>query len=413
MADRKKNPALILGEIGLLSSLGGLDIPLIVGSEVKKNPVMYSKYVDQYYLLPSYDSREFIDRLCEIGKTLDKKAVLFSDDDRAILNISNHRQRLQEYYLMLYPSIEMVNGILDKQMFVELTNRYQLPAPMSFELDSMDKFECVASQITYPCIIKPAQRHYWWGENFIQTFGSYKKAIKCFGYESLKNTYQKIRTINPNVVIQEYVEGNDRQHYSANLFVDQEGMLMGYYIAQKLRIYPIKAGVGTYVETVSNSEVLQTSMDIIHKLDLRGLVNVQFKQDSRTNEYKLMEVHARNSQWSLLGKKAGANLALKYYNYLVSTDNEDISKAKPGVKYFNLQSDIKAMMDYRAEGTLTIKEWWKSLQGDRVFFMISLKDPKPMLMQLWFTISRKFKSKEVIYKPVARLEQKKREKEAI
>ncbi len=395
MGHQNTHPALILGEIGLLRSLGELDIPIILGSESKKSAVWYSKYARERYLLPSYDSEAFIEKLCEIGSKLDQKAVIFSDDDRAILNISNNRQRLEPYYLLLYPSAEMVNSILDKQLFIELSELYDLPAPGSYQVNHPSQITAVADQISYPCIIKPTQRHFWWGKAFVESVGFYKKAIKCMSRDYFVDIYHKIAAVNPSVVVQEYVEGPDRQHVSANLFVDEAGAVRGYYIAQKLRIYPIKAGVGTYIVTLDDPEVLNICIDIIQKLELKGLVNIQFKQDSRSGQYKLMEIHARNSMWSLLGNKAGAGLAQLYYRYVTGQPiSSEMVRARPNVKYFDLLRDLQAMIQYRAEGLLTIREWLQSFRGDRSFALFSLSDPKPMAMQLWFSFQKRWQAKK-------------------
>ncbi|HEX6983579.1 MAG TPA: ATP-grasp domain-containing protein [Balneolaceae bacterium] len=379
-----ENPVLVIGEMGLVRSLGEMDLPLFLGTEIEKNIAAHSRYVKQRFFFSPYDSEEFIDELCELGYYFKKKPVILSDDDRAILNISENRNKLKAYYLFLYPERKTVNKILNKQYFSELAERHELPVPVSYQTTSSRDFREVASKINYPCIIKPTQRHFWWGDDFIEQMGHYQKAVKCSDLYQFKDTCQKISEVNPSVVIQEYVEGDDKQHYSANLFVDERGKLQGYYIARKKRIYPIKAGTGSYVETVVNPAVLEISMKIVEKLGLRGLVNIQFKQDSRTAEYKLLEIHARNSLWSLLGAKAGANLAYLYYNYLVyGLHHDNVIKARPNIKYFNLSKDVRALLAYRNEGKLTVAEWWQSLRGERIFAAFSWKDPLPALFKIW------------------------------
>ncbi|WP_445665952.1 carboxylate--amine ligase [Fodinibius sp. AD559] len=393
----------MIGEIGLVRSLATIGIPIYVGSEIENNPVLHSKYVQRKIMFSSYDSIEFIDQLCNFGKTLDHKPVIFSDDDRAILNISNNRERLAKYYHLLYPNKEMVAKILDKQRFTELSELYQLPSPESYQVSTTSDFEQIVLEVPYPCIIKPTQRHFWWGDEFVEKVGKYQKAFKCSNESDLRDLYQKISEINPSVVIQEYVQGEVKQHVSANLFVDKKGAVKGYYIAQKFRIYPIKAGTGTYVMTVGNNEVVDISKKIIEKLNLRGLVNIQFKQDSRTGQYKLMEIHARNSLWSLLGGKAGANLAELYYNYLVDGQASDKTVvARPGVKYINLSKDVRAFWESRAAGTITFGEWLASFKGDRVFAVLSFVDPAPMLYQWLQIISARLSSLLTSNNPAAK-----------
>ncbi len=269
--------------------------------------------------------------------------VIFSDDDRALLNISRNRDRLRPYYIFTYPDKDVVEKLLDKQSFANLASTHNLPVPKSYEVKTITTLKKVGTKISYPCIIKPTQRHYWWGNTFVNTLGFYKKAIKCEDIGELKRNYSLISKINPSVVVQEYVSGEDDQHFSTNIFADSNSRIRGYYIAQKLRVYPVSAGTGTYIVTIRNKEVERLSFEIVAKLGLKGLINIQFKKDSITDEYMLMEIHIRNSSWSLLGSKAGANLGEQYYKYLTSENIEqDVLIGRSKVKYINLSHDILA-----------------------------------------------------------------------
>ncbi len=386
IADKLANegvPALIIGENGLLTSIAGAGIPVILGHELKSSPVLWSKYARFKVPFSFYDSKQFIDELCVLGKIIGRKMVILSDDDRALLNISKNRERLRKYYLFNYPDNDVVEKLLDKQSFSEFAEEHNLPIPKSYKIKSVKSLKEVASVITYPCIIKPVQRHHWWGNKFVETLGFYKKAIRCDDIGELKKNYNLISKINPSVVVQEYIHGEDDQHFSANLLTDKSGKIIGIYIAQKLRVYPVSAGTGTFIKTIKNEEVEQLCFDIVDKLDLRGLINIQFKQDSKSGEYMLMEIHIRNSLWSLLGSKAGANLGEQYYKSLTSEMKpKDVIKARPDVKYINLSHDILAALHYHREDKLTVYQWFNSLRGERVFALSSFSDPMPALYKI-------------------------------
>lgn len=389
----KEVPALIIGEKGLLTSIAATGILVILGHELKNSPVLRSKYARFKVPFSSYDSPEFITELCRLGEIIGRKLVIFSDDDRALLNISKNRGRLEPYYHFIYPENNTVKKLLDKQSFSELAADYKLPYPKSYEVNSNIDLSLTTSKITYPCIIKPAKRHYWWGKLFRNTLGFYKKAIKCNNNEELEYIYGLISKINPSVVIQEYVQGEDDQHFSANIFADKKGVIRGFYIAQKLRVYPVSAGTGTYIKTVNNKEVEDLSFEIVSKLKLKGLLNIQFKKDSKTNKYMLMEIHIRNSLWSLLGGKAGANLGEQYYKYLTSKFHDQrIITARPDVKYINLSHDILAALEYYREDKITLYQWMKSLQGESVFALSSITDPMPAFYKIGSTVKNRLKN---------------------
>lgn len=66
-------PALIIGEIGLLTSIAKTGIPVILGHELKNSPVLRSKYARIKVPFSSYSSPEFIKELCRLGKIIGKK----------------------------------------------------------------------------------------------------------------------------------------------------------------------------------------------------------------------------------------------------------------------------------------------------------------------------------------------------
>lgn len=382
MKKPQKNPVIAIGEISLLKSIKDLNTKIILCGENEENLSWYSKYAHKKIRVPSYDTPEFIEKLCKIGKDLNRKAVIYSDDDRALLNISNNRKQLKEYYLFLYPELKMLQKILDKQAFIKLSDQHELPTPISRPVKTVSTVFEVAEKMPYPCVIKPTERHYWWGENFINAVGYYKKAIKCSSPQELIDTYIKIATVNSSVVIQEYVVGPDKNHYSINLFVTHDGKIKGYYICRKFRIYPRGAGVGTIVVTVDLPKLFNISRKIIQKLDLVGLVNLQFKKDQRTGDYKLLEIQNRNSMYSLIGNVAGAPLAEINYKYMTGQKLSDtLVTAKEGVKYIDLVRDLKAFKQYHEAGEINLSNWIRSLKGVRVFSMISYRDPGPVIYE--------------------------------
>lgn len=383
-------PALVLGEIGLVQNLGKAQVPVVVGSELRDNPSIYSRFTKKHKYFSDYKSAEFIDELCEFGKSLDQKAVLFSDDDHAILNIARNQDRLRPYFRFLFPSAEKVTNLLDKQLFCEYIDKYDLPAPKSITLSSVEELaQKPVSELRYPCIIKPSFKQAWWGTEFGEKVGAYQKAITCQSYDELVEKYTQIAEINPYVVVQEFISGSEDELYSVNMYVDENGALKGFFIAQKLRTYPIQAGEGCYIVTVKDDEMIAMAMDIVQKLELRGLLNIQFKRDQRTAKPVLLEIHTRNSVWSYLGTAAGVNLAVLYYQDLIGKQLIEIPKYKPGVTFIFLEKDIKAFVQNLKVKRVSIGKWVTSYFKKFVLGGYKLSDPVPIIMNLWFILRRR------------------------
>lgn len=392
---KNSTPVLIFGETGLIKTVSSAGIPVYAGSEIKNNPALYSRYVKKKFYFTSYESREFIKELCATGQKLPVKPVLLSDDDRLILNISRYREHLLPYYYLLLPSVEIVDGILDKRKFCRLAGKKGLPVPQSFEVSNQDELAAAALELHYPGIIKPAFRHYWYHEQFEDIVGvPYKKAFRFENDKELLELYDKLKLINPQVVLQEYIEGSDDQHYSVNMAIGSSGEILGYYIARKIRVYPITAGMGSYVTTVKDKDVLEQAIYVVKALNLKGLVNIQFKKDSRTGVPRLIELHARNSVWNYLGAAAGVNLPALYYNHLLGMDLQNHQEYRVNVNYINIKRDVRAFLQYHRSGQLTLPDWLNTYRGKVVFERNFMRDPAPTIMGYWFKLKNKWFGKE-------------------
>lgn len=377
----EKNTALVLGQLSLVHSLQAAKIPMILGVEKTKNCTCYSRFVKDVVCFSSFKNEKFIEELRDFSKSFENKPVIFSDDDDAILTISEHRDRLEDYFLFSFPEKETVSHVLDKQNFSILAKKHELPAPKSFNIHSVDDLNDALSEFEFPCIVKPVFRSDWYHKDFTSTVGKYTKAFLLYTPEELYQLYEKISIINPNIVLQEFVEGDDKFHFSVNMYVDQNYVTRGIYIAQKFRVYPIHAGMGSFIKTVEDGEIEKISDQIVKKLKLKGLLNLQFKRDTRNNKPYLIEMHFRNSVWGNLGPAAGVNLYHQYYKGLVGEELPIAEPAKIGVKYINLERDVLGFLEYRAAGELTFREWIKSYSGNVTYGDFKFSDPMPFIVQ--------------------------------
>lgn len=383
-------PVLACSEIGKLHSLAFAGIPVYAGSCYEQNTALYSRYVKKRIHLPDYGTEEFIHALCEFGKEQPRKTVLMTDDDQAALTISRHRKILEKYFLFLLSDHETVEAVQDKQKFYEKAGDLGLQIPTSFTISSLKELRFAEEQLSFPCIVKPVNKEDWWHKDYKQISKSNKKALRCATSSELYKVYEQIKQFNSRVIVQELVEGPDDQHYSVNMYIDQKGEIRGYYLYQKVRMCPPKAGRGSYLITVQDKEVIEEAKHAARALGMRGLINIQFKRN-KSGAVKLIEVEPRLSVSSFLGVAAGANLAVQYYYDLIGGKVPSYTHYHSDIKYFDLIRDVKASFQYWKQGELSFTEWVKSYRGTSVCNGYSLKDPFPIFMSIWFIISLKLK----------------------
>lgn len=380
----QKQPALVCSEIGLVHCLGAAGISALTGTENNENSALYSRYSKMRILFSSYESRQFIDELCDLSKKLEYKPVLLSYDDRLILNISRNREKLSKYYRFLLPDIDTVEKILDKKKFIKLSDEFQLPVPASIQVSQKSDLKQAVEKLKKPYLIKPFYRHHWFHKDFPRIVGTYKKAFICYSFQELQEYYDRIAQINPNVVVQDYITGPDNYMYDVNMYINAGGEVQGSLVCKKLRVYPQEAGYGSYVITVDDKEILNLCNQIASKLKLRGLINIQFKREEGTLEPKLIEIHARTSIFDVLGIKAGTNMPALYYSDMTGAAGALNGKSKTGIKYINIGRDLRFILKNHKKTELTFSELAKSYLGTKVIDGFSFRDPIPAVMNIWW-----------------------------
>jgi D-aspartate ligase len=384
-------PALVVGGIGIVRTVGVEGIPTWVGSDIPETVSYYTRHCRRRYLFPSYRVRGFIDGLVAAGKSLDEKIVLLTDDDRALLNISRHRNELAPYFMFNLPEHEIVEKILDKEQFPALADELGLPVPKTCFPKSLPELEAAIAGFEFPCILKPSHQEDWWHPEFVRRVGAYRKAIPCATREELVGYFTKILPIDPHMVVQELITGSDAEMYNSDCYLTREGKLHGYFLYRKHRSFPVHAGTGCFVETVDLPELRDLMIDIVSKLKMKGFCNIQFKRDSRTGRFRIIEIHARISIWEHLATIAGINLIAAGYHDILQDGAPLVQKYRTGVKGINLQRDIRSLPGYLRLKEWTIGGWLASLRDTEYIHEFTWDDPVPLFYDSWLRLRRLFK----------------------
>jgi D-aspartate ligase len=381
-------PALVVGGIGIVRTVGVEGIPTWVGSDIPETVSYFTRHCRRRYLFPSYRVRGFIDGLVAAGKTLDEKIVLLTDDDRALLNISRYRDELAPYFMFNLPDHEIVDKILDKEQFPALAEKLHLPVPKTCFPKNRAELEAGIRDFEFPCILKPSHQEDWWHPEFVRTVGSYRKAIPCATKEELVEYFSKIAPIDPHLVVQELITGPDSEMFNSDCYLTREGKLHGYFLYRKHRSFPVHAGTGSFVETVDLPELRDLMIDIVTRLNMKGFCNIQFKRDSRTGQFRVIEIHARISIWEHLATIAGLNLIAAGYHDILRDGTPLVQKYRTGVKGINLQRDVRSLPGYLRLKEWTVGGWLSSLRGTEYIHEFTWDDPVPLFYDTWLRLRR-------------------------
>jgi predicted ATP-grasp superfamily ATP-dependent carboligase len=327
------------------------------------------------------DSDQVIDRLRQTAKTLQCKPVLLCCSDFFLEIISTNRDRLQEFCHLNLPSTRAVETVLNKGLFGDFCASHNLPAPRTWTLKTAEDFAECQSKARLPVAIKPVFSHKAKAENF-QKNGNYAAMILARSAVELQRYYTELTGYGANLVVQEFIDGPDSEHYSDVSYRDSQAREVIGVGLRKLRVYPIHAGVGTFVEATDDTELANESRNLLEKLHYRGISSVCFKRDASSGKLVLHEVNGRFPQPHSGSRLCGINLPFVAYQDALG-QKVNLRRVSAGhQKWVILGLDFDAFRDYRSLGELSTLKWLKSLWQVRVCTEFAWDDLRPFLFYM-------------------------------
>jgi predicted ATP-grasp superfamily ATP-dependent carboligase len=323
-------------------------------------------------------SDELIDNLIKLGKELDQKAVLYPCQDTSVLLVSQNREKLEPYYYISLPANETVELLMDKPRFYEFAKDTNLPVAKFLLLKNRNDAEEAVGKLNFPCVLKPHMRSPKWEEN------TRLKAFKVLNMDEFLEMYDRICDWSDTLMLQEWIEGDDTSLYSCNCYYDSNSEPLVNFTAKKLRQWPIVTGNTSLGVDVIDDTVLEVTTELFKKVNYVGLGYVEIKKDIKTEKYYIIEPNiGRPTGRSALAEACGVDLIYTMYCDCLGLPLPETRTQKlKNVKWIHLRTDLQSAYNYWKTGKLSFSEWWKSMKGKKFYAVISLKDPKPFLVEL-------------------------------
>lgn len=372
----------------------GLDISRIMASQgiqvygIDHNrfiPGRFSKACRFIYCRYSErDEEQYIGFLQEFGSQLKIKPVIFPLSDDHVSLFSKYRENLSPYFAFMMPEHSLVKQLVTKAGLYSLLCKNGMPSPKTFFVNNMDSFKSNAEQVDFPAIIKPEESSLWHSERASRLlrkglFAGRPKVIYCQNFKELKEAYEQIMLVDKRVVIQEVIPGKDSNLIYVAFYCDANSEVLGYFSGIKLRVIPKGFGSASYVKSYDDPELKSIVISFLKKINYRGLGGIEFKRDGRSGVYKLIEFNPRFGMWDGLSARCGVNLPYIAYMDIIGRPVERKLEFRSGIIWVDWQRDIRAFIEYRNSGEITLRKWLKSLKGEKMVAIFSCSDWKPGL----------------------------------
>lgn len=369
----KKGAIIIEGHVqGLanLRSLGKAGIPVVVidkGACVAAS----SKYCQAFYRCPDYQTDKFIDFLIDLAPNENLTDwVLIPSNDHVVYNISKNLDKIKSVYKTTIPTIDIIEQIYNKENLLNLAQKINIPIPKTYYFNDANQLN--TDNLKFPLLTK--------GKIGLDFYKSLKrKSFLSYNVEELK---EHLNIIQEDVLLnltftQELIpyDGNNKT-ISLAAFCDQ-GEIKTYWMGVKLREHPIQFGTATFTKSVYVEDCLTHSKKLLRALNYTGVCEVEFLQDPRDKQYKLIEINARTWLWVGHAIANGINFPLYIYQYLNEQDIKYPQEYKIGLKWRNPFSDLIFTSLSLIKGKTSLSKVRKENKGRIINALWNKNDKKP------------------------------------
>ena len=370
-------PAVLLGgdvtAVPVARSLGRAGIPVhaLGGSS---DPVRWSRHVVEFIEVGSGEDvqERYLDWL--MGPVA--PSVVLPCSDEGLELVARSRDALHERgHVAIEADDQKLLDVLDKERTHELAVEHGIPVPRTITVRDADELRQAVEQIGFPCALKPLHAH-----EFRRVFDG--KGFVADTWGELEEFFRLSEQAGVEMLVTEMVRGPDRYH-SGYCYLDEHGESLLTFTKQKLRQYPITFGAGVYHVMDWNDEVAALTLRFCRAVGLRGLINVEYKRDSRDGQLMLIEANHRFTASTALHLAAGLDVPLFVYNRLTGRPLPRVGRPyREGATLWYPLDDFRAFKEYRRRGEMTTLQYVRSIARPQSFSVASVSDPGPLLLAL-------------------------------
>lgn len=357
--------------LGIVRSLGRRGIPCYVVDNVPRS-AWFSRYTTQRIKWHGerMDGPLFLSFLLSLSKHLQlDQWILLPTDDTSVGFVARHTHELSRFYLLATQDWNVIRWAHDKRLTYRMAEDVGVPAPRTWYPTSEEDLDQMG--ILFPVILKPAVSINL--QHVVRI-----KALPVTTRDELFTHYRRIAQIIPpeEIMLQEIIPGNGLRQFSVATFCE-DGEIRLSMTARRTRQYPIHYGLGSsFVEAIEIPGLCDLAAKIVRHMRVTGMVEVEFKQDPRSGDYKVLDINVRPWGWHTLCMACGLDFPFIHYSAL---HGESPTPQQPRYDYCWIRAitDIPAGIQEIRFGDLSLDCYLRSLLKKITFSVWDWRDPLP------------------------------------
>jgi D-aspartate ligase len=356
-----------LGALAVARSLGKQGVPLLVLSKAS-----YLRSTRYGAGVKVREPNEAVHSLLQLSHYVDRRPVLFTDDDSFLAAMVEHRQVLESNYLFTFAQNNCL--LTDKSTLADFALRAKVVVPQTWT---------DAEQVSindFPVVVKPIERD----RLFAVWPKGARKAYECYDREALDDTLSRFYELQVEGVIQELIPGDVSNLYCVTLYRNEAGRVIVGFVVRKLRQYPVTHGTGTIHVTCDEPRVVKLSVRLLETAGYVGVAMIEYKYHEARDEFVLIEVNGRFPLETSISNRTHIDFPFEVFKDVVNPRMTRGVTYTPnrGTRWVHRINDIRAAISGRRNkiGYSASFERGHRVQGA----LLDFRDVKPVLGYLFY-----------------------------
>jgi predicted ATP-grasp superfamily ATP-dependent carboligase len=254
------------------------------------------------------DGAALIDCLIDLAKSLNSKPVLLLTDEMAVFTVSEHREKLQQFYRFRLPTPHTVQVLTEKYLFHQLAEAHGFPVPRTMEV-SRETDLVLLREMRFPVIIKIADKR-------IVHRGRISSVVRTETYLSARATVRQLLGHTERLIVQEEIPGPDSNICFCLFYRAGPGQRTTMFTGRKIRCRPPRTGYTAICIAAPEvrAELEPLTERFIDEVGFYGIGSMEYKWHETEKRFQIVEPTVGRTDWQEeIATLCGVNIPLAAY----------------------------------------------------------------------------------------------------
>jgi predicted ATP-grasp superfamily ATP-dependent carboligase len=375
-------PAVVFGllhaGLAVTRTLGRRGIPVTGISWSPKEFGLTSRYLRKRHLVANRDGAAVLAAV----RGESERVILFPERDEHVEWALDYWDALGAVADVPLPhDPEAIVRLRRKDLLPSVAAEAEVPSPRTVLAD--DDAAVREAGLRAPVVVKAVE-----GQEFALAYG-YKAVVAQSVDEALEIAHEA-RDRGFRTIVQEVVPDSHERVYSLLAYVARDGRPLVSVVGRKVRQGPLRFGTSAVFEVHYEPRVLDQGLRLLAAADYTGIAHVEFAQDPRDGEFRVLEVNTRLPVWAALAANRHLDLPRIAYDDLCGREVAALPTFQGKLTWVYLAKDVYVSLQMARRRELGPRRFLSDyLRRPKARALFARDDPRPVLASLAYLRSRK------------------------